>query len=601
MRKKHFWQIALVVLFFLEMPLFARAGLNKIRYHSNAELQSEFRRLQNRYPKLIHLSELAKTRSGQSILLVRVGNGMPKELDSRTGILLVGEVEGNHLIGSEVALGNVRQLAENFGKVDSVTARLNRHVLYVIPRLNPEGAAYYFKKIKQDHPWNDTPTDDDHDGLIDEDGPEDLNGDGRITMMRKRDPEGVYFSDPKNPELLRKADPAKGETGIYKIYVEGTDNDGDGFYNEDGVGGVNIDWNFPQEYPAFKVGAGKYMESEKETRAVSEFLFNHRNIVLVLTYSLHDNLVHPPKVSQRIAKQTGGSSSAQRWRLSRQPEKNVTRDDIPYFDRVSRVYKKLMQIPKGAEPVEISDDGKGSFYQWVYFQYGVPDFTTSLMLIPKAAPTSTKGDSLQEKSSFRRKPKMQPKQAGQREKDPLHIDRQWLAYFKAQGITGFVPWKPFRHPQLGDVEIGGFIPFLRTTAPAMGIPNLVEKQASFVAYLMGLLPKISVENLTLQKKGDQVYSLSLLVRNTGFLPTATAFGAKKRLVKPVLVKIFPEKGELLSGQKVVFIPRLDGSGASHKVEWLLHAPAGTKVTLKILSEKAGLIEKTISLKEIKNE
>jgi len=570
----------------------ADGTVNKIRYHSNRELGRAFDRLAKHFPALVHTALLGKTATGKPLLLIRVGNGSPAELDSRPGILLVGEVEGDHLIGSEVALGTVRQLVENFGKVDSVTTLLNRHVLYVIPRLNPEGAAYYFKKIKQDHPWNNTPTDDDHDGLIDEDGPEDLNGDGLITLMRKRDPEGSYIPDPKTPELLRKADPAKGETGIYKIYTEGTDNDGDGLYNEDGVGGVNIDWNFPQEYPAFKAGAGKYMESEKETRAISKFLFDHRNIGLVLTYCLHDNLIHPPKATQRSVKPADRSSSVQRWRLSHKPEKNVARGDIPYFDRVSRVYKKLMQIPKGSEPVESSDGGKGSFYKWVYFQYGVPNFATSLMVIP---PKSAKGDSLQKKSLSKRKPKMPMKQIGQRKKDPLRIDRQWLAYFKAQGVSGFVPWKPFRHPQLGDVEIGGFVPFMRTTAPDVEIPGLVQKQTSFVAYLMGLLPKISVEHVTLQKKGDQVYSLSLFVKNSGFLPTATAFGAQTRLVKPVLVKIFMEKGELLSGQKVVFIPRLAGSGASQKVEWLLHAPAGTKVTLKILSEKAGSIEKTISL------
>ena len=594
--QKFFLTILLLIGFLANLT----ARTNKVQYHTNSQIKAAFEHLQNRYPKLVHLSELAKTRSGELILLVRVGNGTPEQLDSRTGILIVGEVEGDHLVGSEVSLGILQEYAKEFGRVDSVTAFLKKHVIYVIPRLNPEGAHYFFKAVKWDHPWNNTPTDEDHDGFTDEDGPEDLNGDGLITLMRKRDPEGTYFPDPKNPELLRKADAAKGETGIYKIYVEGRDNDGDGFYNEDGVGGVNIDWNFPQEYQAFKVGSGKYTESEPETRSISEFLFNHRNIVLVLTYSLHDNLIRPPKLPQRSVKPASGSSSAGRWRFSRRPKKNVDGEDIPYFNRVSRVYKKLMQIPKGAEPVQASDGGKGSFYKWVYFQYGVPDFTTSLMLIPKPSPKA-KGDSLRKKSSFKQRSKMQIKGIGQKEKDSLRVNRQWLAYFKNKGITGFVPWKPFRHPQLGNVEIGGFAPFLRTTAPATAIPGLIEKQASFVAYLMGLLPEISVENLTILKKADQVYSLSLFVKNTGYLPTATAFGAKTRLVKPVLVKIFPEKGELLSGQKIVFIPRLNGSGASRKVEWLLHAPAGTKVTLKILSEKAGSTEKTIFLKETKDE
>ncbi|HDK35794.1 MAG TPA: hypothetical protein ENG82_02710 [Bacteroidetes bacterium] len=94
-----------------------------------------------------------------------------------------------------------------------------------------------------------------------------------------------------------------------------------------------------------------------------------------------------------------------------------------------------------------------------------------------------------------------------------------------------------------------------------------------------------------------MYALSLLVRNTGFLPTGTAFASKTRLVKPVLVKIFPEKGELLSGRKITFIPKLEGSGAAKKVKWLIHAPKNTNVKIKILSEKAGTIEKTVILKD----
>ena len=37
----------------------------------------------------------------------------------------------------------------------------------------------------------------------------------------------------------------KGEAGGWSVYWEGVDSDGDGFLNEDGVGGVELDRNFP--------------------------------------------------------------------------------------------------------------------------------------------------------------------------------------------------------------------------------------------------------------------------------------------------------------------------------------------------------------------
>jgi hypothetical protein len=105
-----------------------------------------------------------------------------------------------------------------------------------------------------------------------------------------------------------------------------------------------------------------------------------------------------------------------------------------------------------------------------------------------------------------------------------------------------------------------------------------------------------MQNLRVQKKGDRVYAISLIVRNQGDFPTATAHGAKTRLVRPILVKIFPEKGTLLEGNKIVFIPRLLGKGGAQKVEWLLTAPKGSSVIIQVLTQNAGTVEQKIVLK-----
>ena len=79
------------------------------------------------------------------------------------------------------------------------------------------------------------PRDDDGDGLFDEDGFDDLDGDGNIVMMRKKNPLGRWKDHPKDPRLMIQADPD--ETGDYEfIGYEGYDNDGDGRVNEDRPG-----------------------------------------------------------------------------------------------------------------------------------------------------------------------------------------------------------------------------------------------------------------------------------------------------------------------------------------------------------------------------
>jgi len=116
------------------------------------------------------------------------------------------------------------------------------------------------------------PHDSDRDGLEDEDPGEDLNGDGYITQMRVKTELGGMKTSQEDPRLMdRRAEEEKGE---WQVYSEGIDNDMDGRYNEDGVGGLDINRNWPSKWQQEYVqrGSGRYPLSEPETRAVAEFL-----------------------------------------------------------------------------------------------------------------------------------------------------------------------------------------------------------------------------------------------------------------------------------------------------------------------------------------
>lgn len=115
-------------------------------------------------------------------------------------------------------------------------ALLQKRTFYLVPHLNPDGAETMFWKAVWARAGNPTPWDDGFDDVTDEDGPEDLNGDGLVTLMRVKDPWGDYLPDPAEPRLLKRADRGKGEGCVYKLYLEGVDNDGDEEYNEDPLG-----------------------------------------------------------------------------------------------------------------------------------------------------------------------------------------------------------------------------------------------------------------------------------------------------------------------------------------------------------------------------
>jgi len=201
---------------------------------------------------LAQLQSLGRTCGGREVLLLRVGSD---KLDAKPAVLIVGGVDPPQLLGSHLALDIARRLVLD-GRSDPETARLLKQVtFYVIPRACPDASEAFFQTPAVERSVNLRPMDDDDDGRVDEDGPEDLNGDGLITAMRVEDPAGPMMAHPDDSRVLIEADPKKNETGRWRLLVEGRDNDQDGELNEDPPGGVAFDRNFTFRYPYFESGS----------------------------------------------------------------------------------------------------------------------------------------------------------------------------------------------------------------------------------------------------------------------------------------------------------------------------------------------------------
>jgi hypothetical protein len=173
---------------------------------------------------LATMRSLGTSHEGREIWLVEIRNPSGTPVETRPGLLVVGNLAGDHLVGSALALETIRYLLEQRGG----EADLDEQVVYVVPRLNPDGAEAMFAGLQDAHRRNALPFDDDNDGRVDEDPAEDLNGDGVITVMRVPDPFGDYVVHPDDPRLMKRADAAAGESGAYTLYWEGRDSDGDG-------------------------------------------------------------------------------------------------------------------------------------------------------------------------------------------------------------------------------------------------------------------------------------------------------------------------------------------------------------------------------------
>ena len=177
------------------------------------------------------------------------------------------------------------------------------------------------------------------------------------------------------------------------------------------------------------------------------------------------------------------------------------------------------------------------------------------------------------------------------------VDKALLQWMDKEKIDGFVPWTKFQHPDLGEVEIGGFKPYVTVNPPADKIAELGRAHAEFALYLSSLFSKIGIAKLEAVGYGGGVFRIRAELENTGFLPTALAHAVVARAVKPILVQIQVQPDSIISGNpKSNSVQSLNGSGGRMKFEWLIKAKTGDTIELTVLSYKSGAARRSVVLK-----
>jgi hypothetical protein len=642
-------------------PIHAAAA-DFTRYHTYQELSAALNAAVTAHPDLAKLVSIGKTKEGRDIWAVEIAKQGGPPVDSRPALLIAANVEGDHVIGSELAFYTIDFLLNAYPTDAAVKQRLETSVIYVVPRVNPDGAEQMFAPVKALRRTNTTPFDADNDARMDEDGPEDLNKDGVMTVMRVKDPKGPYMISPDDPRLMKRADPAKGESGGWALYTEGIDNDTDGFMNEDGPGGVDINRNFMHQYPYFATDAGRYMVSEAETRALLEYVLKHRNIAAIFTFGESDNLIAAAgragvaaginlidfaERSNAGARRVGlapdlgggfgrgggrgmfggeggpGGRGAQAPAAGRggagvQPATAVNAADAEYLTAIGSKYRELT----GLRSAGYARAPAGAFFEYGYFQYGVPSFSTPGWGLPVGARPAGPGGGAPGGDAPARSAVLPPGAPagmagvtggqGQRgggrgggggagagsESDaiPEGIDLRLLQWMDSEKIDGFVNWTPFKHPTLGDVEIGGFKPYVTVNPPAAKIADLGAGHAKFVVYLTSLFPKVKIAKAEATALGGGIYRITADVENAGYLPTALAQGLVARSVKPIMVQLgVPPETIITGSDKTIFIPALAGSGTRQSYEWVIKGKPGSSITLKAVSQKGGTDTATLTL------
>ena len=629
------------------MLIYAPAAMSQdfSSYHNYDAMTKELKSLVNANKGIAKMESIGKTLEGRDLWVLTIANPEGVPVAERPGMFIGANFEGDHLIGSEISLSMINYLLKNYGSDEAVKKSINEHVYYIIPRMNPDAAEGMFENIKTGRKTNMHEFDGDNDGRMDEDGPDDLNKDGYITMMRVKDENGQYMIDKDEPRLMKKADPAKGESGGYAIYWEGIDNDNDGFINEDAKGGTDINRNFMHEYPYFKDDAGRYMVSENESIALMQWIIKHRNIAIMLNFGESDNLIIPPGTKGTLSSDKGidqinianesysgagkvgivnteASGRFGMFRMGRgNPDQQTAQPtgrqrpvvnavttfnlaDLEYFKKAGDMYKELTGI-KTQPPLR---DPKGAFFQYGYFQYGVLSFSTPGWGIDVAENATEERRRPAGDERGTTPPAATPgrgtRGAGANFAMPISgnsetsgIDKKYLDWMDKNNIKGFVDWQKFTHPVLGEVEIGGFTPYEINNPPASKIVELGDAHAKFAVKLSGLYAKVKIAKTEVINHGGGIFRIKAEVENEGFLPTALNQGVTSRSVSPTMVQLGVKPEAIISGNsKTNFFQALAGSGMRQKYEWLIKGKAGDKIELKVVAQKAGSDKLIIDLK-----
>ncbi len=544
------------------------------QWRSHQALAASLQTLAQTHRGRAELLTLATSPGGRAVQALRIGGGA--DVATRPALLVLANAYGPHLVGSEIAVATAERLLAAYGRDSSVTAMLDRTTLWFVPRLNPDAAEGAIARPFWEQTGNGLAYDDDRDQRTDEDAPDDLNGDGVITMMRVADPNGEWLVDESHPLLMRRADPAKGEVGRFRLLgIEGKDDDNDGRRNEDAPGGTDINRNFPYNYAHHGANAGLHAISAPEARGLAEFLVEHQEIAAVYVLGPQENLLRPweNRPSMGIANAQGvrapeGTSAGGQLN-------SIVRADQSTFADLGRRFQKVTGLSKGPASAASAGDVLNS----MYFIFGKWAVGSRGWWVPEAPRDTTARGAAS---------------AG----DANGEDRNALRWFESQGISAYVPWTTVPLPdESGTVEVGGWKPGVLLNPPTGAqLDSTLNRQERFIRELAGMLPRVALRPARVEVIGDGVWRLTVALANDGALPTTTALGARMRTPRGVRVDLQGSGMTILSGNAVQILGVLEGGGRTTMLEWTIAAPRGTTLQLTAGSPVSGSATQTISLR-----
>jgi hypothetical protein len=473
------------------------------RYYTHAGITEICKKLAAAHPDLVKVSSIGKSYQGREMWMLTVTDFKKGKPEEKPAFYMDGNIHSNEIQGTEMAMYTAWYLAESHASVEFIKELLADKVFYIVPTINPDARDHYMKEPNTPNSPRSgvIPVDNDRDGLVNEDGFTDLDGNGHITQMIRKSPTGRYKKDPSDPRRLVQV--KVDELGEYEMLgSEGVDKDGDGRVGEDGTGyyDPNRDWAWKWQPNYIQGGAYKYPFSLPENRNVRDFVMAHPNIAGA--QSFHNS---------------GGM-------LLRGP--GAEEDAATYNAEDSRIYDAIgkkgeLLIPGYRYMIVYKDlyTAWGGELDWFYGGRGIYTFSNELFT-----------------SSM-----MFNKQNGGQE-ESYEFDKSLLFG------DAIVEWKEYNHPQFGKIEVGGVKKNFGRADPGFLLESDAHRNMAFCIYHAYSMPKLVVEEITEKSLGGGLTEVTAVITNKRMMPTHASQDLKYKIERPDYITL--EGAKVIAGMIV---------------------------------------------------
>ena len=558
-----------------QQQISSKVDISFNRFADVQGINDQMFKLAEAYPELCRVERIGTTALGRPFLAMVINNRRTGDEGSKPAMYIDGAIHANEIQAGETVLYTAWYLLSAYGNVGKITDIVDRSTFYLLPLVNPDGRAEWFTNANTPNSarTGQKPVDNDGDGVADEDGPDDLDGDGHITQMWRPDPFGTHKRDPRDADRMIPvpAEPKADGTREYGQWTpagqEGVDNDGDGRVNEDGPGGYDMNRNFPTGWEPENIqgGAGTYPLCWPETRAMADWVLSKPQIAAAQAYHNAGGMV------------LRGPGAP--WR-----EGDYPAADVAVYDRIQSTGEKMLPFYRSMVIHKDLYTVHGGLVNWFAEGLGIIALTNELWTDKRIM------------------------QDGQ---EPSEDERRTWNERMLFGQTR-VPLHEVKHPEYGNVLVGGGTKFSSRIPPPFMMEEELHRNFAFTMFHADQMPLLRFESVETKEATPGLWEVTVTVANDRLIPTRTARAADKGIGLADTLALtgadVSAAGKLANRTDrtmdlqafrpatLRFERGVPGNGRA-AARFLVKGTAGTPITLTWTAQKAKQVAATVKLGE----